>query len=260
MTHYVHPTISPEECSGYFGKKLIDLLIISEGSIVLDIGVGGGASLIPAAKAVGPQGEVVGIDISKDAVQLTCRRIEEFGLKNAKALVMNGLQMTFECGIFDFVIGGFVLSDLHRQDKRLAEIHRVLKDDGRVGFYSWKYAEDAELMAGFLKEHEGLDVHGADSVIFDQETEESMYSMLSDAAFKDIEVLIENVDITFKDEEEWWQEMQDIGWRHHLKEIEAKGKDKLKRFKEYSFEVLQDYWDGDSLRFIESVFFGFGTK
>ena len=133
-------------------------------------------------------------------------------------------------GIFDFILGGFVITDLYEQDHRLTDINRVLKDEGLVGFYSWAFAEDAELMARLLREHGGLDVQGADSIIFDQETEDSMERMLCDAEFKNVRTLTEHVDLVFRDEEEWWQEMWDIGWRYHMKEIKTKGENQLKRF------------------------------
>lgn len=256
----MRPSLRPEEVSTYFGRRLVELLDIPVGATLLDVGTGRGASLVPAAKRVGSNGTVIGVDISEDAINSTSNRIEELGLTNAKAIIMNGLCMSFDDGFFDFVLGGFVITDLHEQDHKLTDINRVLKDGGIVGFYSWAFAEDAELMASLLREHEGLDVQGADSIIFDQETRDSMERMLHDAEFENVRTLTERVDLVFKDEEEWWQEMWDIGWRHHMKEIETKGENQLMRFKEYSFEALRDYREGYGLSFVEAVVFGFGTK
>lgn len=255
----MRPSIRPDEVSTYFGRRLVEIMDIPTGATVLDVGTGRGASLVPVAGRVGPNGSVIGIDISENAINSTSERIEELGLTNAKALVMNGLCMSFDNGIFDFVLGGFVITDLYEQDHRLTDINRVLKDEGQVGFCSWAFAEDAELMARLLREHEGLDMQGADSIIFDQETKESMERMLNDAEFENVRTLTEHVDLVFMDEEEWWQEMWDIGWQHHMKEIEAKGENQLKHFKEYCFEALQDYRKGDGLSFVEAVVFGFGA-
>ena len=256
----MRPLLRPDEVSTYFGRRLVELMDIPKGAAVLDVGTGRGASLVPAAGRVGPNGNVIGIDVSENVINLTSERIKELGLTNARALVMNGLCMSFDNGIFDFVLGGFVITDLYEQDQGLTDINRVLKDEGRVGFYSWAFAEDAELMARLLREHGGLDVQGADSIIFDQETRDSMERMLYDAEFENVRTLTEHVDLVFTDEEEWWREMWDIGWRHHVKEIETKGENQLERFKEYCFEALQDYGKGDGLSFVESVVFGFGTK
>ena len=260
MKHDAKPIVKPNEVSTFFGRRLVRLLQISKGACVLDVGTGRGASLIPAAISIGPQGSAFGIDISEDSIDFITRKIEELKLANVKVMSMNGLSMSFDSDAFDFILGGFVITDLYDQDSGLSDIRRVLKPGGQVGFYSWAYAEDAELMARMLREHEGMSVSGADSIIFDQETEESMTQMLNDAKFKDIKVLTEHISLVFGDEEEWWQEMWDIGWHHHMKEIENKGPDQFKRFKEHSFDVLQSYRDGDTYRFVESVVFGFGTK
>jgi len=256
----VRPSLRPDEVSTYFGRRLVELMDIPTGATVLDVGTGRGASLVPAARRVGPNGTVVGIDISENAINSTSEKIEKLGLTNARALVMNGLCMSFDNGIYDFILGGFVITDLYEQDRGLTDINRVLKEEGLVGFCSWAFAEDAELMARLLREHEGLDVQGADSIIFDQETNDSMERMLCDAKFKDVRTLTEHVDLVFNDEEEWWQEMWDIGWRHHMNEIKSKGENQLKRFKECCFEALRDYRKADGYSFIEAVVFGFGAR
>ena len=51
---------------------------------VLDIGSGGGASLYPALKRVGPTGEVFGIEICEGCFNHTSGEIERCGFTNAK--------------------------------------------------------------------------------------------------------------------------------------------------------------------------------
>jgi ubiquinone/menaquinone biosynthesis C-methylase UbiE len=48
-----------------YGRKTIERLPLKPGSIVLDVGCGSGASAIPAAKAVGPHGRVIGADLAE---------------------------------------------------------------------------------------------------------------------------------------------------------------------------------------------------
>src|SRR5205807_9875988 len=57
---------SPLSFWDYFGRRTIDLLSLSTGSRVLDVCCGTGASALPAAEAVGPTGNVIGVDLAKE--------------------------------------------------------------------------------------------------------------------------------------------------------------------------------------------------
>jgi ubiquinone/menaquinone biosynthesis C-methylase UbiE len=48
-----------------YGRATVERLRLKRGSAVLDVGCGSGASAIPAAKIVGPQGRVVGVDLAE---------------------------------------------------------------------------------------------------------------------------------------------------------------------------------------------------
>jgi ubiquinone/menaquinone biosynthesis C-methylase UbiE len=45
-------------------RDLVEILNLSSGAIVLDVGTGTGAVATPAAAAVGPEGRVIGVDAS----------------------------------------------------------------------------------------------------------------------------------------------------------------------------------------------------
>src|SRR6185503_20466949 len=49
------------------------------GSTVIDVGCGCGATTIELARAVGPSGRVVGLDISEPMLALAASRLSEFG-------------------------------------------------------------------------------------------------------------------------------------------------------------------------------------
>jgi len=94
---------------------------------ILDYGCGTGIHLRWLAK-IGR--EVIGIDLSKNSLELAKKRIrkEELG-KKAKVLLMDCEKMEFPDNSFDFIFDGATFSSLDLE-KVLPELSRVLKPDG----------------------------------------------------------------------------------------------------------------------------------
>jgi len=66
-----------------YGRETIERLRLKPGSIVLDVGCGSGASAIPAAKAVGPHGRVIGADLAERLLVMAKAKADAQKLTNA---------------------------------------------------------------------------------------------------------------------------------------------------------------------------------
>ena len=53
----------------HFGARLVEFVGVGPGGVVLDVGCGRGAILMPAAARVGSSGTVVGVDLSPEMVR-----------------------------------------------------------------------------------------------------------------------------------------------------------------------------------------------
>lgn len=98
------------------------------GRNLLEVGCGAGIDLVRFARA---GAEVTGIDISKTAVELAQKNIEQHGLQ-ADLRVMNGECMKFPENTFDVVYAHGVLQYTADTGKMIREIHRVLKPGGQA--------------------------------------------------------------------------------------------------------------------------------
>jgi SAM-dependent methyltransferase len=67
-----------------FGRRTIDRLGLRAGDRVLDVCCGSGASAIPAADAVGPEGSVLGIDLSQNLLELAREKAKSRRLQNVE--------------------------------------------------------------------------------------------------------------------------------------------------------------------------------
>jgi ubiquinone/menaquinone biosynthesis C-methylase UbiE len=118
----------------YFGERLVAAAGIGEGDRVLDVATGQGACLIPAAAAVGPDGEVVGIDISEQMIDVLNRSIDDAGLRHVRVQLMDAEALKFDGGSFDAVTCAFAVFHFPDRMAALAGFARVLKPGGTIAF------------------------------------------------------------------------------------------------------------------------------
>lgn len=113
------------------GKILIGLLNVEVGETVLDVGAGTGQLGAHVAKLVGPTGRVVGVDPLTARVEIARRKSTSyFEMRIGRA---EDLSQFPDC-TFDVVYLNSVFHWLNDKPRGLAEIFRVLKPGGRVGF------------------------------------------------------------------------------------------------------------------------------
>ena len=107
---------------------------LSEGERVVDLGSGGGFDCFVAARQVGPEGYVVGVDMTREMLEKARNAAVELGLTNVE--FREGLieDLPVEKEWADVVISNGVINLC--ADKRLvfAEIQRVLRPGGILQF------------------------------------------------------------------------------------------------------------------------------
>lgn len=130
-----HDTVVP--FFAHFGERVVTYAALKPGERVLDVASGTGACLIPAARAVGVEGSVTGVDISPGMVDVLRRRIAAEGITNASAEVMDAEHLTFDAGAFDAVLCAFGIMFLQDPAAALRGFHRFLAPTGRVVIAVW---------------------------------------------------------------------------------------------------------------------------
>jgi len=110
----------------------VALASLKTGETVLDLGCGGGLDTLLAARAVGPRGRAIGIDMTEDMVALARRNAATGGFANVTFHHAPIEALPIESDSVDCVISNCVLNLVEDKDAALAEVFRVLKPGGRL--------------------------------------------------------------------------------------------------------------------------------
>jgi SAM-dependent methyltransferase len=104
------------------------------GEHVLDLGCGSGATTAALCAAVGPSGQVTGIDISPD--QVTAAKARP-GNERARLLVADAQTHPFDHGVFDALFSRFGCMFFADPPAAYANLRRALKPGARAVLTAW---------------------------------------------------------------------------------------------------------------------------
>ncbi len=107
---------------------------LSPGEHVLDLGSGAGMDSLVAALMVGPEGRVVGIDMTPEMLAKARGAAAELGVTHVDFVEGEVEQLPFADGTFDVVISNGVIDLIPDKDAVFSEIFRVLRPGGRIQF------------------------------------------------------------------------------------------------------------------------------
>jgi hypothetical protein len=161
---------------------------------------------------------------------------------------------------FDFTRGEFTQPEM-----KATEIRRVLRDGGRFVCCSWELQEAITWMEeaviryhpAILEDEEYLKRRPIGTAY---EKPEGYEVIFQTAGFKDIQVSRERMTFVSTDEEAWWGQMLQVGWRSLFEKIENNGADRPGEIKEAIFKDLQRFKKADGIHFDKVVFFVSGVK
>jgi ubiquinone/menaquinone biosynthesis C-methylase UbiE len=105
---------------------------IEPGSVVLDLGCGAGTDLLIAAQMTGPEGRVVGVDMTPSMLERAATSAWEMGLASVELHESLIESLPVEDGSVDVVISNGVINLVPDKDAVFDEIDRVLRPGGRL--------------------------------------------------------------------------------------------------------------------------------
>jgi ubiquinone/menaquinone biosynthesis C-methylase UbiE len=109
-----------------------------QGEHVIDIGCGPGDTLLAFARAVGPSGDALGVDVSVPMVEFARHRAAEAGLANVTCALADATTYAFEPGRADLVYSRFGMMFFDDPIKAFTNIRSAMKMGGRLVFVCFR--------------------------------------------------------------------------------------------------------------------------
>jgi protein-L-isoaspartate O-methyltransferase len=105
---------------------------IKPGEYVLDIGCGAGLDSLIAARMVGPEGRVIGVDMTPEMVEKACQNAVEAGVENIEFIEDYSEQLPVPTEWADVIISNGAINLSPDKELVFNEMLRILKSGGRL--------------------------------------------------------------------------------------------------------------------------------
>ncbi len=105
---------------------------LKPGEVVVDLGCGGGFDAFLAARQVGPDGRVIGVDMTPDMISKARKNVEKSDFKNVDIRLGEIEHLPIADSSVDVIISNCVINLSPEKRQVFADAFRVLKSGGRL--------------------------------------------------------------------------------------------------------------------------------
>jgi len=120
-----------------YGRRTVDRLVLRPGMRVLDVCCGSGASGLPAAEAVAPDGQVLGVDLAEKLLALARAKAQQRGLTNIEFRTGDMLDLGLPEAGFDAVVCVFGIFFVPDIPAAVRELWRFVAPGGALAITTW---------------------------------------------------------------------------------------------------------------------------
>jgi SAM-dependent methyltransferase len=119
-------------------QTALDAAAPALGERVIDIGCGCGATVLELARRVGPQGRVLGVDVSAPMLEVAGRRIAEAGLSQASVVLDDAATRDLGGEQVTLAFSRFGVMFFRDPAAAFANLRLGLRAEGRLAFLCWR--------------------------------------------------------------------------------------------------------------------------
>jgi len=221
-----------------FGRATVERLQLPLGARVLDVCCGSGASALPAAEMVGPQGFVLGIDLAANLLELARTKAAKRGLMNTQFRVGDLLDMHLSDTQFDAVICVFGVFFIPDMPAAVRALWHAVRPGGKLAVTTWgpRFLEPATTAFWNAVREVRPDLYKGFNPWDRISDPESVRALLRDGGIERAEVVAEPGTHLIPSAGAWWSAVLGSGYRGTVDQLDAAA---LKRVYEANMSYIQ---------------------
>jgi ubiquinone/menaquinone biosynthesis C-methylase UbiE len=214
-----------------FGRRTIERLNLSPGARALDVCCGSGASAIPAAEAVGPNGLVLGVDLAEDLLDLARTKARQRGLNHIEFRTGDVLNLGLSESDFDAVICVFGIFFVPDMQAAARELWRLVCPGGKLAITTWGPRFFEPMNTAFWNSVREVrpDLYKGFNPWDRLSDPDSVRSMLAGAGVYQQEVVLEGGTHPLRSPEDWWTMVLGTGYRGTIEQLDAECRERTRR-------------------------------
>jgi ubiquinone/menaquinone biosynthesis C-methylase UbiE len=194
----------------FTADRMVDYLRPRRGWKVLDVATGTGALCLALARAVGPEGRVMGIDLSEGMLNRAEETMKKMSIQNVDLFQMDAEQPDFSNNFFHAVTCSFGLFFIPDMVTALAQWRRVTRPNGVVLFSSFTEKAFAQLGECFVEDLAAAGIDMADKPMASSRLKNADICklLMEEAGYSNIQQTTMQMGYHLADENAWW----DVVW------------------------------------------------
>lgn len=206
-----------------YGRRTVERLRLASGSRVLDVGCGTGASALPAAEKIAPDGRVIGVDLAEKLLALGRAKAEQQGLHNIEFRVGDMENLGFPDDHFDAVVSVFSIFFVPNMEKQVRELWRMVRPGGQLAITTWgpNFAEPMYEQWQNAIQKMRPDLVSSFRPWDRITTTQALRQLMLDGGVSDAEIIPEHGRHTLHSPDDWWTIVLGSGFRWTVDQLGA---------------------------------------
>ena len=221
------------------GRRTVERLALPPGGTVLDVGCGTGASALPAAQVVGPNGSVIGVDLSARLLDRARDKAKALGLSNVEFRCADMTALGYPDGRFDAVVSVFSIFFVPDMEGLVRELWRMVRPGGKLAVTTWgpRMFEPGSAAWWAAVKQFRPDLHTAFNPWERIITPHAVSQLLTNSGIREAEIAAEDGQQVLRSPDDWWTVVQGSGYRWTLEQMDN---ETVARVRDMNLRTLRD--------------------